>query len=453
VDEDDFFAGEAGPLPDAPPPLGMTMMMTAGSSMLRAGSFIDLHGVAGEAPKSLGAQLMGNIKTITLSSNGNLLQPVNRQRQTRDDVLRSIRERVFERRHKLLAYFAKVDRTKRGTVWKLEWTEAMRHVLNLDLPWFFLRPYVTEVELPQQRINYTKSLCRFRTVLSDGYVRDWEVVTLANLHGVLQANRRRGKPDARAFTDRSFNYNEFCSALRQLDYNLSDNALFQLFVACDSRYTGVVDGSQFVQDLEEAANELEDDVESGANQIGRWDLDALEQFQRIVQTGRSQLQRVFGLEGKDRILTRERYTSGMKVLCRGMRKQNLISPENVAALWQHLTQVAAQPTAVTLDEFYMACTVRDRWLLEQAREWGEYMRRADAAAGGAALPAALTPMPAKAGGQRVDPMDTSSFAGRKSAAAAAASAAAGNATTGATAPHSPADNTPVEVSLSVIAGA
>lgn len=53
----------------------------------------------------------------------------------------------------------------------------------------------------------------------------------------------------------------------------------------------------------------------------RWDIDAMDQLQNVVIQGRSQLPSLFKVSLKDKVLTREKFMSGMTLIGNGMRKQ------------------------------------------------------------------------------------------------------------------------------------
>lgn len=314
----------------------------------------------------------------------------NRSKSTREDVLRSLRESIFERRHKLLAYFSKIDRTRQGTVWKMEWTEALRGVLNLEVPWFFLRQYLCDTEEGSQRINYVKFLKRFRTAISRCYIEDWVINAVAELHSLTKL-RKNGEAVRSLMTQSGINYNTFCSVFKKIDYNLSDNALFELFIAFDENNTGVISGAEYLQFLESAAADVEarrsrahriangqqhsnsnnddlDDEGADSTISVAWDLDAMNELERIIYTSRSSLHAIFRLESKNSLVNGAAFVQGVKNLIRAVKKLNAISNENIDAMWSWVASENSR-ASLSLEELFMCFLVRDFVLLGNRLTW------------------------------------------------------------------------------------
>ncbi|CUG88381.1 serine-threonine protein phosphatase, putative [Bodo saltans] len=252
----------------------------------------------------------------------------NRQKKrARDEVLRVLRERIFQRRHRMLAYFTKLDRSRKGSVWKIEWVETMRNVLNLHLPWFFLRQYIVAEDPQTSRIFYSGFLNQFRNKLFTLWMNEWETGMSQQLVARQRTVQRAQHIEA-AFSKGLVNYNEFCSAMRSIDYTMSDAQLFQLFQYYDDNGSAQVDGPQLLKELQNARSVPQ------CNPL-KWDLDAMEQLQTIVIQGRSQLPTLFKINSRDRTVSKEKYIHGMTQLCRGMK--NVLSPQQRDAIYTFLT--------------------------------------------------------------------------------------------------------------------
>ncbi|SYZ63758.1 protein_phosphatase_with_EF-Hand_domains_(PPEF) (plasmid) [Leishmania braziliensis MHOM/BR/75/M2904] len=269
-------------------------------------------------------------------------------RRTKDDILRELRERIYQRRHRLLAYFSKLDRTNKGSLWVIEWVESMRNVLNLDLPWHFLRGYLVEVDA-HSRIWYASFLNNFHNVLQDLWSDEWRQSVCAR---VLQQQRmnHRSQLVSAAFNKEVVNYNEFCSVIRAIDYTTSDCQLFQLFESFDEKGNGHINGPEFVKKLQQIANGKPDPL--------LWDIDAMEQLQNIVIQGRSQLPSLFHVTSKDKALSKERFMAGMAQLSRCMRKQ-LTQPQR-EAIFEFMKQRVPEGSEMTFDVFLLCVYVFDR---------------------------------------------------------------------------------------------
>ncbi|ESL10854.1 serine/threonine protein phosphatase-like protein [Trypanosoma rangeli SC58] len=269
------------------------------------------------------------------------------RRRTRDEVLRVLRERIYQRRHRLLSYFAKLDRTCKGSVWKIEWTEAMRNVLNLDLPWFFLRGYLV-AEDENSRIWYSPFLEKFHNFLQPLWLNDWMEGALYSLVMKQRAGHRTQSVSV-AFSKGMVNYTDFCSVIRVVDYTTSEAQLFQIFIYLDREGKGQIDGPKFLELLAEKATRPVPDAL-------RWDHEAMEQLQNVVIQARSQLPYLFNVSATDRALTPERFFSGITQLCRGMRKD--LTQAQKEKIYEFLQERAPQP-GVMFEHFLFVTAVFD----------------------------------------------------------------------------------------------
>ena len=263
----------------------------------------------------------------------------------KDEVLRTLRERIYQRRHRLLAYFTKLDRTQKGSVWKIEWVEALRNCLNLELPWFFLRRYLAEEDPETHRIHYGDFLSRFHSGLTKLWLHDWEQSMAQQLKLQMRMNQR--SHHLQTFADKKVNYNSFCSAMRTVDYTLTDAQLFQLFVFFDEGHTANIDGNRFLNEIE--------NMDANKKIGSRWELDAMEQLQNMTIQGRSQIISLFKITSKDRFLTMEKYLAGMALLSRGMKKQ-LTKPQQ-EAIFKFIDK--NNEGKVSIDRFLQAFSVYD----------------------------------------------------------------------------------------------
>lgn len=273
---------------------------------------------------------------------------ISLRRRTKEDVLRALRERIYQRRHRLLSYFTRLDRTRKGSVWKIEWVEAMRNVLNLDLPWFFLRGYLV-AEDENSRIWYSQFLVKFHNLLQPLWLTDW-IQSAQNRLTQQQRANYRSQYVANAFSKEQVSYNEFCSVIRAIDYTMSESQLFQFFVFLDQVGVGHIDGPNFVKMLSDAALS-----HSGNDQL-RWDVEAMEQLQSVVIQGRSQLPYLFKVTSKDRALPKEKFFIGIEQLGRGMRKQ--LTQQQKEKIYDYIAERIA-PSCVMFEHFLFFTAVFD----------------------------------------------------------------------------------------------
>lgn len=302
----------------------------AGGTMVLYGSF------AGPAGGGLSG-VLANSPTIGASSS--LMNRSFSRRRTKNTILRELRELVYQRRHRLLVYFSKLDRTNKGSVWIIEWVDAMRNILNLDLPWFFLRPFMVAIDA--NRISYCPFLRGIRNMFQNLWINDWQQSVCAR---VVQQQRssHRSQMVSEAFTNPAVTYSEFCSVLRAIDYGMSDAVLFQLFQIFDTEDKGNVRGPEVLRKLQAIAEEQPGPL--------RWDVDAVDQLLKIVIQARNQLPLLFKVS-RDRQLTKENFMVGMNLISQGMRKQ-LTQPQR-DALYDFLAECSTPGEPVEFETFLM----------------------------------------------------------------------------------------------------
>lgn len=376
VMEDDFI----GDVDGAPPTPAHTNQSISGG-MTRFGTGFNTSFAFGKEPSTATfrhycASLLGSINFLAMKkSSASLLQHGHMERRSKDVVLRTVRERIYERRHRLLGYFTKIDRTCKGSLWKMEWVETMQNVLNLDLPWFFLRPNFTDVEPKSYRINYARFLARFRDGMSDLWREHWYTAQLAQLHLQLFGGRRKKHPVVKVLeeSEEVISYNEFCSAIRQADPTATDDTLFELFLHIDRHHEGFVAPSKLLEALDDAATraseqpQFDDESEEYVN----WDLSSMDQLSQIIgRIGNSQLHNVFGLRVQDSVISSyELFEAGMMKLCKGVKRPISLSPQQLKQMWHYLTSHCAEPEfGLTVDEVFLAFSVRDRVTLLNRRD-------------------------------------------------------------------------------------
>ncbi|RLN88052.1 hypothetical protein BBJ28_00019081, partial [Nothophytophthora sp. Chile5] len=80
-----------------------------------------------------------------------------------EDTLRMIAERICDHKPSLFWYFTQHDDEHDGTVSRLVWAEALRSVLQLELPFLTYQPKLAAlVDENSTRINYSQFLARYR---------------------------------------------------------------------------------------------------------------------------------------------------------------------------------------------------------------------------------------------------------------------------------------------------
>ncbi|CCW70272.1 unnamed protein product [Phytomonas sp. Hart1] len=286
---------------------------------------------------AINTPIAARLASFTVNNPGSFRQIL--RRGTKYDILRELRERIYQRRHRLMAYFSKLDRTNKGSVWIIEWAETMRNVLNLDLPWYFLRGYLVSLD-KDARTQYSPFLKDYHNILQYLWVNSWAQATCAQLQQQQRSNHR-SRLVTIAFNKDVVTYNDYCSVLRAIDYTISEFQLFQLFQFFDTEGQGHLCGPAFLKQMQLIANRKLDPL--------RWDVDAMEQLQNTLIQGRSQLSSLFKVTSRDRVLCKEKFMDGMAQLGRGMRKQ-LTHPQK-EAIYDFMRNLVPEHEEVTFSAF------------------------------------------------------------------------------------------------------
>eukprot|EP01063_Lacrimia_lanifica_P021141 TRINITY_DN2839_c0_g3_i1.p1 TRINITY_DN2839_c0_g3~~TRINITY_DN2839_c0_g3_i1.p1 ORF type:complete len:1028 (+),score=384.89 TRINITY_DN2839_c0_g3_i1:135-3218(+) len=169
----------------------------------------------------------------------------------RGDVVRQLRERVYNNHHMLMSSFCEVDSTDKGTVWKSEWVEVMSALICADLPWYFLRRFLAELEPATGRIAFARFVCRFAVPLEDRLFGKW----LPHIVKWLQVQCLKFYSSVETAFDHSdllktgtLHYTEFFDMVaNKLGALLQKDLVLKLYLAFDPDGTGYVSKAQFVQ--------------------------------------------------------------------------------------------------------------------------------------------------------------------------------------------------------------
>ncbi|OWZ06024.1 Serine/threonine-protein phosphatase [Phytophthora megakarya] len=173
-----------------------------------------------------------------------------------EDTLRMIAERICDHKASLFWYFTQHDDEHNGTVSRLIWAEALRSVLQLDLPFLTYQPKLAAlVDENSGRINYSQFLSRYRiendAVDNSGWQESIIALICKKLYramgaGDMQQAFKVFDADSSGFIE----YEEFLSTLKRMDTGLSDQQVFALMRTADSNDDGRIDFNEFVQRFE-----------------------------------------------------------------------------------------------------------------------------------------------------------------------------------------------------------
>lgn len=307
-------------------------------NMVLFGSFAGLGSAAAKAAITASGTGMLTSPTLAGVATGGFYARTFTRRRIKNNVLRNLREFIFQRRHRLLVYFTKLDRTNKGSLWISEWVDALRNILNLDLPWFFLRAFLAPVA--NNRICYSTFLRGIRTTFHSLWLNDWQQ-PVCNRIVQQQRATHRTQLVSEAFATPIVTYSEFCSVLRAVDYGLSDAVLFQLFQLFDTNDSGHIAGPEVLRRLQLIANETPGPL--------RWDVDAIDPLLQIVVQARNQLPHVFKVNSSHQ-LTRANFINGLNTLCQGKRRQLTVPQKE--RLYDFLMESFSTNEPVSIEAFF-----------------------------------------------------------------------------------------------------
>ncbi|KAG7396038.1 serine threonine-protein phosphatase [Phytophthora boehmeriae] len=173
-----------------------------------------------------------------------------------EDTLRMIAERICDHKPSLYWYFTQHDDEHNGTVSRLIWAEALRSVLQLDLPFLTYQPKLAAlVDDTSGRINYSQFLARYRieneAVDNNGWQESIIAVICKKLYRAMGAGDMEQAfkvfdADSSGFIE----YDEFLNTLKKMDTGLSDQQVFALMRTADANDDGRIDFNEFAQRFE-----------------------------------------------------------------------------------------------------------------------------------------------------------------------------------------------------------
>jgi protein phosphatase len=172
-----------------------------------------------------------------------------------DDTLRMIAERICDHRPSLFWYFTQHDQEHNGFVSRLVWVDALKSVLQLDLPFLLYQSKLADVDDATGRINYSQFLARYRIENDLVDASGWQETMISAIckklyramgAGNLEQAFKVFDADSNGFIE----YEEFMSTLKKMDTGLSDQQIFELMRTADTNDDGRIDFNEFAQRFE-----------------------------------------------------------------------------------------------------------------------------------------------------------------------------------------------------------
>ncbi|EKF27994.1 hypothetical protein MOQ_008270 [Trypanosoma cruzi marinkellei] len=110
---------------------------------------------------------------------------VGRSVNSRVNVLMILAGIIFRKRYAILSGFVAADYNQSGIIYKIEWCEVMRSVLEIDLPWYYLcRFFAAQEELDGVPcVRYMSFLRRFDALFSSQYLLPFQVACVRRVFG------------------------------------------------------------------------------------------------------------------------------------------------------------------------------------------------------------------------------------------------------------------------------
>ncbi|KAF0696480.1 Aste57867_12775 [Aphanomyces stellatus] len=171
-----------------------------------------------------------------------------------DDSVRMIAERICELKPDLFRWFTQRDRNHNGRVSRLVWSEGLKSVLQLDLPYLLYQPKLADLEA-DNCINYSKFLTRYRIENTSVDASGWQESIISTI--CVKLYRAMGAGSIQhAFeifdTDASgtIEYDEFLTTLKKMDTGLSERQIYELMRTADTNDDGRLDFKEFVSRFE-----------------------------------------------------------------------------------------------------------------------------------------------------------------------------------------------------------
>jgi len=166
--------------------------------------------------------------------------------RTHKAVIAKLIDLICASKHDLYWYFTHLDSRHTGSVSRVEWADALKTVLKLDLPFMRLVGDLADVG-ENGRINYGHFLDRYKVDV--GLSTDWHDKMVEKVYEKLVVACADPREAYKLFDvndDGTVEYHEFVTALKKLDLGLSDAQLFDFMGYLDEDRNSHLDFDEFV---------------------------------------------------------------------------------------------------------------------------------------------------------------------------------------------------------------
>lgn len=297
--------------------------------------------------------------------------------RTHRAVIAKLIDLICASKHDLYWYFAHLDSRHTGKVSRVEWADALKTVLKLDLPFMRLVNDLATVD-SEGRINYGKFLDRYKIDLGVG--ADWHLKMVEKVYqklvvacsDVTQAYKLFDVND-----DGCVEYIEFVNALKKLDLGLSDAQLYDLMGYLDEDRDNHIDFSEFLARFQ-VVNQR---IAAVPEEEKKWAREKLGLIGAVVfKKGDKARQAFKSLDAAGNgTLTLEEMATGLKKLCEGSDVK--LSDEEAARLARDVD--ADNSGNINYTEFMDAFKVNDKKKTAGAKSTRRFEAATPAAGAGA----------------------------------------------------------------------
>ena len=144
-------------------------------------------------------------------------------------------------------YFTQHDDMATGECSRLQWSAALKNVLNLDLPFLHMQCKLCDAIPSSGRINYAKFLERYRIQMREED-QGWMNNTIQRVCQKLFQSCSSIEDAFKYFDlndDGSIEYAEFVQRIKDLNVGLTDNQIFELMRTIDGDGNSLIDMHEF----------------------------------------------------------------------------------------------------------------------------------------------------------------------------------------------------------------